>query len=108
MARISTGDDRDEFDKLRVRPCGWKTTFSNNSAASCHPRSTSRFFGCQTGLFSTAISTVVLRNLLDVGNWPLDVIHEARVDDRPETDVGEIQEGTKAESSLRFRDVNRN
>jgi hypothetical protein len=48
---------------------------------------------------------VVLRNLLDGGNWPLDVIHEARVDDRPETTVGIIWEGTKEQKSLRFREA---
>ena len=81
LARLSTGDDREEFDKLRVR----------------HEIAQSTKL-----LIEVA---VVLRNLLDGGNWPQDVIHEARVVDRPETDVGVIKEGTKALTSLRFREA---
>ncbi len=80
LARLSTGDNRDEFDKLRVRHEVAQATKLLIEVA------------------------VVLRNLLDGGNWPLDVIHEARVDGRPETDVGFIREGKK-ETSLRFRDA---
>jgi hypothetical protein len=81
LARLSTGDDRDEFDKLRVRHEVAQATKLLIEVA------------------------VVLRNLLDGGNWPLDIIHEARVDGRPETDVGVIREETKKETSLRFRDA---
>ena len=81
LARLSTGDDRDEFDKLRVR----------------------HEVGQATKLLIEV--AVVLRNLLDGGSWPLDVIHEARVDGRPETDVGVIREEAKNETSLRFRDA---
>lgn len=81
LARLSTGDDRDEFDKLRVR----------------------HEVGQATKLLIEV--AVVLRNLLDGDNWPLDVIHETRVDGRPETDVGVIREEKKKETSLRFRDA---
>lgn len=81
LARLSTGDDHDEFDKLRVRHEVAQATKLLIEVA------------------------VVLRNLLDGDNCPLDVIHETRVDGRPETDVGVIQEGTKNETSLCFRDA---
>lgn len=81
LARLSTGDDRDEFDKLRVRHEVAQATKLLIEVA------------------------VVLRNLLDGGCWPLDVIHEARVERRPETDVGVIQEGAKPERGLQFRDA---
>lgn len=81
LARLSTRDERDEFDKLRVRHELAQATKLLIEVA------------------------VVLRNLLDGGNWPRDVIHGIRVDDRPETDVGFLQEGKKAEVCLRFRDA---
>ena len=81
LARLSTGNDSDEFDKLRVRHEVAQATKLLIEVA------------------------VVLRNLLDCGNWPLDVIHETRVDGRPETDVGVILEGTKEELNLRFREA---
>lgn len=80
LARLSTGDDRDEFDKLRVRHEVAQATKLLIEVA------------------------VVLRNLLDGGYWPMHVIHEARVDHRPETDVGVIREGLK-EKTLSFRDA---
>lgn len=81
LARLSTGDDHDEFDKLRVR----------HEVA-------------QATKLLIEVS-VVLRNLLDGDSWPSDVIHETRVDGRPDTDVGVIWEDTKKETSLRFRDA---
>jgi hypothetical protein len=81
LARLSTGDERDEFDKLRVRHEVAQATKLLIEVA------------------------VVLRNLLDGGNWPLDVIHKIRVDDRPETTVGVIWEGTKEQKNLQFRDA---
>lgn len=81
LARLSTGHDQDEFDKLRVRHEVAQATKLLIEVA------------------------VVLRNLLDGGNWPLDVIHETRMENRPETDVGVIREGSKAEKSLQFRDA---
>lgn len=81
LARLSTGDDRDEFDKLRMRHEVAQATKLLIEVA------------------------VVLRNLLDGGNWPLDVIHEIRVDDRPETSVGIMREGTKEQKILRFPDA---
>jgi len=81
LARLSTGDNRDEFDKLRVRHEVAQATKLLIEVA------------------------VVLRNLVDGGNWPLDVVHETRVDGCPETIVGTIQEETKEPKSLRFRDA---
>lgn len=81
LARLSTGDDRDEFDKLRVRHEIAQATKLLIEIA------------------------VVLRNLLDGGDWPQDGIHETRLNDRPETDVGIIREGAKEERSLQFRDA---
>lgn len=79
LARLSTGDDRDEFDKLRVRHEVAKATKMLIEVA------------------------VILRNLPDGGYWPMDAIHEARLDRRPETDVGVIKEGEKPEKSINFR-----
>lgn len=81
IARLSTGDDRDEFDKLRIRHEIAQATKLLIEVA------------------------VVLRNFLDSGNWPLDVIHAARVDDRPETDVGIMREDSKQETNLQFREA---
>jgi len=81
LARLSTGDDRDEFDKLRVRHEVAQATKLLIEVA------------------------VILRNLLDGRNWPLDAIHETRVDGRPETHVGVIWEEAKMETSLGFRDA---
>lgn len=81
LARLSTGDDRDEFDKLRVRHEIAQATKLLIEVA------------------------VILRNLLDGGSWPRDAIHEIRVDSRPETDVGVIREGRKGQSPLRFREA---
>lgn len=60
LAKQSTGDDRDEFDKLRVQ----------------------HEVGQATKLLIEI--AVVLRNLIDGERWPLDVIHEMRVVGRPE------------------------
>lgn len=81
LARLSTGDDRDEFDKLRVRH---------------------EIAQASKLLIEVA---VVLRNLLDSGNWPMDPIHEIRVHARPETHVGTVRETTASESTLSFRDA---
>lgn len=81
LARLSTGDHRDEFDKLRVRHEVARATKLLIEVA------------------------VVLRNLLDGGNWPLDVIHETRVEGRPESTVGSVREGGNEQKSLRFRDA---
>lgn len=81
LAHLSTGDERDEFDKLRVRHEVAQATKLLIEVA------------------------VILRNLLDGGHWPRDVIHEIRVDRRPEINVGVIREGAKAETSLKFRDA---
>lgn len=81
LARLSTGDDRDEFDKLRVHHEIAQATKLLIEVA------------------------VILRNLLDNDSWPLDVIHETRIDDRPETEVGVIREGAKAEKRLQLRDA---
>lgn len=81
LARLSTGDNLDEFDKLRVR----------HEVA-------------QASKLLIEVA-VVLRNLLDGDNWSLDVIHEPRVDKRPETAVGVIREGAKEQKRLCFRDA---
>ena len=47
---------------------------------------------------------VILRNLLDGESWPMDVIHETRVESRPEMPVGElVQVGKK--TALPFREA---
>lgn len=81
LARLSTGDEHDEFDKLRLRH--------------------------EIALASKLLIeiAVVLRNLLDNGNWPIDPIHEIRVSARPETQVGTVREATANESTLSFRDA---
>ncbi|MFP3549786.1 hypothetical protein SB861_03590 [Paraburkholderia sp. SIMBA_049] len=79
IARLSTNDERDEFDKLRVRHEIAQATKLLIEVA------------------------VVFRNLLDGGHWPLDVIHGARVDVRPEIDVGVLEERGRAEVNLGFR-----
>ena len=81
IASLSTGEDLDEFDKLRVRHEITQATKLLIEIA------------------------VVLRNLLDSGNWPLDEIHGTRVANRPETEVGVILEESKQETSLRFREA---
>lgn len=81
LANLSTGDDRDEFDRLRVRhETGQATKL----------------------LIETA---VVLRNFIDSGNWPRDVIHESRIERRPETNVGTIKNGNEKIINLDFREA---
>src|SRR5690349_2549788 len=81
LAQLSTGDERDEFDKLRVR----------------HETSQATKL-----LIEVA---VVLRNLLDSGSWPMDVIHEMRIERRPETKVGILRVEGAAEEDLSFREA---
>ncbi len=81
LAQQSTGDDRDEFDKLRIR----------------------HEIGRATKLLIEV--AVVLRNLLDGEQWPLDVIHEMRVDARPEQTVGTLQTANRDEAELAFREA---
>lgn len=81
LAKLSTGDDRDEFDKLRVRHEIAKATKLLIEVA------------------------VVMRNLIDSQDWPQDVIHEARIARRPETKVGALSEAGKNESELSFREA---
>jgi hypothetical protein len=79
LARRSSGDDRDEFDKLRVR----------HEVA-------------QASKLLIEVA-VVLRNLIDSGSWPMDPIHETRVQERPEVCVGLVREINKNEKELSFR-----
>lgn len=81
LARRSTGDDDDEFDKLRVRHEVAQATKLLIEAA------------------------VVLRNLLDGGSWPLDLIRQVRIDASPQFQVGGIREGDREEKTLGFRDA---
>lgn len=81
LARRSTGNARDELDKLRIR----------------------HEVGQATKLLIEV--AVVLRNLLDGENWPLDVIHEMRVERRPERNVGVLQRLDRGETALSFRDA---
>ena len=81
LARQSTGEDRDEFEKLRIR----------------------HEIGQATKLLIEV--AVVLRNLLDGEQWPLDVIHEMRVERRPERNVGVLQSANREETALSFREA---
>jgi hypothetical protein len=81
LARLSTGDDRDEFDKLRVR---------HETAQA-------------TKLLIE--NAVLLRNLLDSGSWPIDAIHEIRIERRPEKDVGILRVPGNPEQGLSFREA---
>jgi hypothetical protein len=81
LARLSSGDDRDEFDKLRAR----------------------HEIAQATKLLIE--NAVVLRNLLDSGRWPMDPIHEIRVDGRPEKDVGVVRVPGTAQQRLSFREA---
>lgn len=78
LAELSSGDDGDEFQRLRVRH--------------------------EVAMASKLLIeiAVILRNLLDSGSWPLDVIHETHVGSRPEIPVGKLaQVGTMTELSFR-------
>ncbi len=81
LANLSTGDDKDEFDKLRIRH--------------------------EVGQASKLLIeiAVVLRNFIDSGSWPMDPIHKIRVERRPETNVGVVREENKKEKTLSFRQV---
>ncbi|GHF91399.1 hypothetical protein [Thalassotalea marina] len=79
LAKLSTGDDKDEFDKLRVRH---------------------EIAQASKLLIEVA---VVLRNLIDSDSWPMDPIHEIRVERRPEINVGVVRKGSKNEKVLTFR-----
>jgi len=80
LAKLSTGDDRDEFDKIRIR----------HEVA-------------QASKLLIEIA-VVLRNLIDSGSWPMDPIHEIRVERRPEMSVGLLLEANKSQKELSFRE----
>lgn len=81
IAKLSTGDDRDEFDKLRVR----------HEVA-------------QASKLLIEIA-VVLRNFIDSEPWPMDPIHEIRVQRRPEMSVGTVSVKDGDEKELSFRDA---
>ncbi len=81
LARLSTGDNRDEFDKLRMR----------HEVA-------------QASKLLIEIA-VVLRNFIDSGSWPMDPIHEIRVQERPEMCVGLVRDTKKGENELSFREA---
>jgi hypothetical protein len=81
IARLSTGDDRDEFDKLRVR----------HEVA-------------QASKLLIEIA-VVLRNFIDSERWPMDPIHDIRAQGRPEVSVGVVLEKSSNEKELSFRDA---
>lgn len=81
LAKQSTGEDKDEFEKLRVRHEVAQATKLLIEAA------------------------FVMRNLLDEGKWPRDVIHEMRIEKRPERNVGLLRWATGKEATLTFRDA---
>jgi hypothetical protein len=81
LAKQSTGDHRDEFDKLRVQ----------------------HEVGQATKLLIEI--AVVLRNLIDGERWPLDVIHEMRVEGRPEQPVGVLRAEGVSDAVLAFREA---
>jgi len=81
LAKQSTGDHRDEFDKLRIR----------------------HEVGQATKLLIEI--AVVLRNLIDGEQWPLDVIHEIRVEGRPEQSVGILRGEGLPDAALAFREA---
>ncbi|GAB0152337.1 hypothetical protein [Marinobacterium sp. BA1] len=79
LAKLSTGDNRDEFDKLRLR------------------------HEIAQGSKLLIEIAVVLRNFIDSEKWPMDPVHEIRVEERPEMNVGKIIEEGKKEKELSFR-----
>lgn len=81
LAKQSAGDYRDEFDKLRVQ----------------------HEVGQATKLLIEI--AVVLRNLIDGERWPVDVIHEMRVERRPEETVGVLLEEGTSDTALAFREA---
>ncbi len=80
LADLSNGDDRDEFEQLRVR----------------------HEIAMATKLLIEL--AVIMRNLLDGDSWPMDGIHETRVESRPETPVGKLLAAGKT-SQLPFREA---
>jgi len=80
LAQLSSGDDRDEFEGLRLR----------------------HEIAMATKLLIEV--AVILRNFLDGGSWPMDVIHETRVESRPEMNVGVLAEAEK-ERGMTFREA---
>lgn len=81
LAKLSTGDNHDEFDRLRVQ----------------------HEVGQATKLLIEI--AVVLRNLIDGEQWPLDVIHQMRVEGRPEEPVGVLRAEGVPDSALAFREA---
>jgi hypothetical protein len=81
LAKQSTGGDHDEFDKLRVQ----------------------HEVGQATKLLIEI--AVILRNLLDGERWPLDVIHEMRVEGRTEEPVGVLRAEGVSDAALAFREA---
>lgn len=80
LAELSSGDDRDEFERLRVR----------------------HEIAMATKLLVEV--AVILRNLLDGDSWPMDVIHATHVESRPEVPVGELVQVDKT-TELPFREA---
>ena len=80
LAELSSGDNRDEFELLRVR----------------------HEIAMVTKLLIEV--AVILRNLLDGDSWPMDVIHETRVESRPEIPVGKLLQAGN-ETELPFREA---
>lgn len=81
LARQSTEGGGDEFDRLRVRHEVAQATKLLIEAA------------------------VVMRNLLDGEQWPRDVVHQMRIEKRPEREVGLLVWATGKEAALSFRDA---
>lgn len=81
IAKLSTGDDHDEFDKLRVR----------HEVA-------------QASKLLIEIA-VVMRNFIDSEQWPMDPVHEIRVERRPEVSVGTVSVKDSDEKELSFREA---
>ena len=81
LALRSTGDDRDEFDKLRVRHEVAQATKLLIEIA------------------------VVMRNFIDNESWPTDPIHDIRVNRRPEVNVGVVRIQSQSDKELTFRDA---
>lgn len=81
LAKQSAGDSFDEFDKLRIRHETAQATKLLIEIA------------------------VVLRNLIDGEQWPLDVIHQIRTEKRLEEYVGVLRTEEQADSALAFREA---
>lgn len=79
LAKLSTGGNHDEFDSLRVR----------HEVA-------------QASKLLIEIA-VVLRNLMDSSTWPMDPIHDIRVENHPELSTGVLTQVGKKPEELSFR-----